>query len=585
MNSEQLAMGRLLGFRDFFPNTRPLSKDAYAKLIGSDILYKFSAHFLSYFRLNAIPMNEQLLREWFTFNEVSFNRVPYYHYSMGQYKRLSRLGSITNLQILSIESLLNLFVWLNEKKDIPERVLKEDVTLTLPLFQLYLLFNDDVLRNYEVARKSVEEYKGKDSLQRMLLAMSFPQNDFLNADYAQLAVTQFYKALMLLEYISDQEEYQLLYRKFLEEYYCSTKEEFLRSIGTAVVLPLKNTQPGWSVLNVPQGPMFERDCSFLEKITVQSDDATLYEQNDYLSLRTNPLQKLKKGEYRIIYDQFLLKKVYNGLIFILSGLVKADKSLFPKDFLGTIRNDFSEGVLLYEVLKSIYSRRKVFSASGKEFKSVGIDREPDYYIRDSQSVLLFESKDFFIPGDVKLSYDFRKIEEALKNNRLEKAIKQLIRNVERVLLKGLKLDQDYCVNEVTIHPIIIVHDSLYSAPALNYWVHFWFEDGLAALQQKKELKDFDFFRVFPVTVVEVDTLIFYEEQFIQGQLNLETLIQQYHAFVNFRKQEFLSRDEIETHALQSAIPFAEFVRQESYRQKVELSLEKLFKLFGKFGII
>src|SRR5689334_8161423 len=116
-----LVMSKLLGFKDFFPNVIPLTKNEYGLKLGKELLIKTCTHFLSYDRYNAIPTNEDLLKEWFTFNEIKYYNVPFYYYVVKHYNKLKGHTDGKHLNILSVESFLKLFIWLN-KEDIPERI-------------------------------------------------------------------------------------------------------------------------------------------------------------------------------------------------------------------------------------------------------------------------------------------------------------------------------------------------------------------------------------------------------------------------------------------------------------------------------
>jgi hypothetical protein len=591
--STQITLGRLIGFKDFFPNEIPETKEVYAKKLGKELLFNFSCHFLSYFKLNAVPSNDDLLKEWFTFNEFKYHQSPSYYAALEGYQRLLKEDPGQRFEILCIESFLKLFTWLSFQKDIPETEEKSDASSTLPLFKLFLLFNDEILVNYQIASDSVKEYEGDREIQRKLLAMSFPQHDFLNVDFAQLLVSQFYKAMKLLDFLENNAAYHKLYNIFLNEFDCASKEDYIKSLGPAVMPSFGNKKPGWTILNVPEGESFEKSCAFLDRLSVEPDDETLFEQNDYLKLRSNPIQKLAKGQYRIIFDLFLVKKIYNGLFFKLSEIDQKNKKenklagtklLFEKDFPGTYRNEFSEGVLVYDVLNEIYNDKPVVKFTGNEFKDIGLEREPDYYIRRDNKIILFESKDFFIRGDIKLSYNFKKIEAELKNNRLEKAVKQLDKNIRRVMEKELVLDDKYSANDVKIYPVILVHDSLYSASALNYWVHYWLKDAIEIMKDEQAFAGFDFERVAPVTIMEIDTLILYINLFKDGKLDIMDLIENYHQYVRYGYADFKSREEIEKYAYQSAIPFSEFTRDYGHKTGVELDMTLLFDLFRKYNV-
>jgi hypothetical protein len=581
--ANRIGMRRLLGFKDFFPNEVPEDKLWYANKVGKEMLYKFACHFLSFFRFNAIPPNEDLLKEWFTFNEFSYDKSPSYHIVAGEYLRLQKLNAREFFQILAVESFLRLFTWLGQH-DIPA-IDKEDASATMHLFKLYLLFNDDVLKDYQVAADSSKLANGDVQLQRSMLAMSFPQSDLENVDYAQVTLTQFFKAMKLLEFMEANSEYHQLLHKLLKEFHCDSKEEFLKSMGGAVVTSLQNKRPGWTVLKVKQEENFEKGCLFLNRLSVLPDDETLYEQNDYLKLRSAPFQKIDEGHYRVIFDLFLIKKVYNGLYFELSAMARKDKTLFAKDFTGSIRNEFSEAVLVYDVLNEIYSQvQGCVRITGNEFKAIPMEREPDYYLRDGNKILLFESKDFFIRGDIKLSYDFNKIEAELKMERLEKAVKQLAHNIRRTIEKQLVLDTAYNINEIEIYPIIVVHDSLYSAAALNYWIYYWMQEEIEKMKQDPKLAGFDFNRIVPLTIVEIDTLILDINQLKSGQLDLVYLINAFHHYVQYGRTSFQSPEEYEDHVMRSAIPFSEFARDFTHNIGIGFDMKFLLELFARFGV-
>ena len=563
------------------------------KKIGKEMLFKLSCHFLSYFKLDEVPSNELLLKDWFTYNKFKYYQSPSYYLALSGYQRLLKIFPKQRFEILCVESCLKLFTWVKFKREIPETVNDSDASVTLPLFKLYLLFNDEVLKNYQTASDSVKGYEDNRAIQRNLLAISFPQHDFLNVDFAQLLVSQFYKAMKLLNFLEHNDNYRDLYRVMLKEFHCASKEEYIKGITPAVFASLGNLKPEWTVINIRKDENFEKNCAFLDSISFAPNDDMIYEQDDYLQLRSNPLQKIADDQYRIIFDLFLAKKIYNGLFFKLSEIDQRNKKenkekgtelLFVKDFPGTFRNEFSECVLVYEILNEIYSDKAVVRITGNEFKDAKLEREPDYYIRGDNKIILFESKDFFIKGEIKLSYDFKKIEAELRNNRLEKAVKQLERNIRRVITKQLILDNDYDVNEIEIYPVIIVHDSLYSASALNYWIHYWLQDAISKMKEEKEFSKFDFEKIKPLTIIEIDTLILFVSQLKEGKLNIIDLIDNYQQYVDYGRINFKSIEEIKTHAHQSAIPFSEFVRDYSNKFGIEFNMRQLTNLFNDYGI-
>ncbi len=574
----------MLGYKEFFPNEQQRPIDEYVELLGQDLMQKTCSHFLSMFRLNGVPPVEQLLCEFFTFNELKCNDVPEYHKVAEQYRFIVKSTGVNKFSLITVEPFLRMFMWLWQHPEVGKANRESSPENMLSFFKLVLIFNTKVAKDIASARKQAETYLDQTRYHRIQLAMTFPQSDFLNVDYMQLLVTQFYKAIELLNFISTEPDFALLNTAFLKDYNCDSKEEYFKSLALAIILPLQRMTVGWNVINVPKEDNFEKSCDFLEKIAVNWDEDAISDQNDYLPLRSNPLLKLKRGEYRVIYDSFLIKKMYNGLVFILSGLVKKDEALFQANLLGELRRRFSENILLYTVMQRIYGESGFKTITGEEFQKAQLKREPDYFMRDMNDIFLFESKDFYIKGKTKLSYNFSLIEPALKKDRLEKATQQLACNVARVFRKQLILDDNYDVALLNIYPIVIVHDPLYSCPCLNYWVNGWFQQELKKIKAEAGMEVLDMQRIMPLTIVEVDTLILYQPHFQNDLMNLKALLDSYHKQVDLNHFTFISKMQAENHALQSSIPFAEYVRRHQYDNDIEPNIKWLSEMLKGYGI-
>jgi hypothetical protein len=569
-----LTWRRLLGFTDFFPNETPRPKEFYAQKVGRDVIEKTTPFFLSFLRHKGNPEIDDLLKEWFTFYNFKYYQSVYYHTIKAEYRRIKNHHLNEKHSLISVESLLNLLLWVRQV-EIADDVDNKDASVTLPYLELILLFNDDVLKNYNKASKKVENRTDEKQLQRLTLAASFSQSDLINIDYAQLLYTQIYKAAKLLKFIETKERYKPLLEKLLDDFGCASKEEYLKAIGSAVVTPLKTNQPAWSVLSLEKSLDKEKGKKILENLAIDEAEVSKIEQDDYLILRNKPFQKVGENEYRVIFELFLLKKIYNGLVFKLSS--------YDKNFLGDMRKDFSEGVLVYETLTSILDSSDSILIPGDNFKN--LEREPDFYFRHGDLIILFESKDFFMPGKSKLSYDFDIIEaELMKEGRLKKAVIQLIKNIERSLLHEIPTDNLYDVRKIRIYPVIIVHDSLYSAPALNYWVYYWFRDELDKLKLDDRLKGIDFTGIAPVTIIEIDTLILYQSE-LKTHAELLHLIGAYHQHTRFDLGGKLPPEKVEEHALKSALSFSEFVRDYAHKLQVEIKFDVIEALLKEFGIV
>lgn len=95
---------------------------------------------------------------------------------------------------------------------------------------------------------------------------------------------------------------------------------------------------------------------------------------------------------------------------------------------------------------------------------------------------------------------------------------------------------------------------------------------------------FDFEKIKPLTIIEIDTLILFVSQLKEGKLNIIDLIDNYQQYVDYGRINFKSIEEIETHAYQSAIPFSEFVRDYSNNLGIEFDMRQLSNLLSDYGI-
>ena len=217
---------------------------------------------------------------------------------------------------------------------------------------------------------------------------------------------------------------------------------------------------------------------------------------------------------------FLNEKLFKGLYFKLSEinetLTKSEKIV---DFKSVYCDHISEKKILYSVLDKAFAGR-YFKLNGTQIKTYGINGEPDYYIRDRNRILLFESKDILIPADVKTSGDFRKLRLSFRDKlyfsidkskkRIKpKAILQLISVVERLLRNQdfVKFDNELNSKSLNIYPILVLHDNLFNAAGLNKLINFWFNKELEKLSKK----GLNIKKVRPLTVIDIDTLIFNKE--------------------------------------------------------------------------
>lgn len=581
--AENISIYQLMGFNDLFPDEQMFNKKYYAAKVGRRYIQNIACHLLSFYR-TGLPSNEQLFKYWLIEGSFSYKQI------MSAYNNLL-VQSNSSFHILSVESSLRLFTW-SLNADIPDDVPNETVS-DIDAIRLYLLFNNEILLFFQRPADFAETGGSDRPFQHSILAMSFPQSDLINTDYAQLMHGQFYRAIHLLDFLETNPKCLLLYRAFLRHFHFETKQEYLKQIGYLIFRPFKNRALGPTIMELPYNEARKHNIHFFDRLIIKNE--IVFEDDDYIKLRNAPLQMMSESHYRVIYDLFLVKKAFNGMYFKLRDLIEEDGSLFDEDFAGFFKMAFSEGVLVYLILNNIFSDPLTIKITGKQFKEGGLSNsEPDYYAREANKIFLFESKDIFLSGKVKSSYEFGEIEPELKkrlykeekpNGKIKNgAVLQLITNIKRIINRELILDNGYSSEAVEIYPCLILHDSIYSAPGLNYIVNSWLNEELELLHSGHPFNP-DKFRIYPLTIIEIDTLILLSEIFKERKGSLENLIKAFHKHVQMNfSGRFNSIDDIQYHLTTSVLPFSEFARHIYNGHDLDSAIDVVIKLFQSYGI-
>ena len=251
-------------------------------------------------------------------------------------------------------------------------------------------------------------------------------------------------------------------------------------------------------------------------------------------------------------------------------------------------DEFSEKYLLYKTLNYIFKNKyKVFT--GVQIKALGIEAEPDYYIRNGNFLFLFESKDILINAKIKATYDFQLYEKEFikklyfeeNNGKIEKkAVLQLINNIKRVLKKDFSFDVNYKEHLINIYPIIVVHDRQFNVAGLNVLVNHWFKTEL----EKIKLKGININKVKPITLIDIDTFIYHQDIFRDKTIRLEKVIDEYFKFITINTvRRYKDEEHLLRYAKRTVVPFSIFlsnyVGTKKNKQVPKMLLEKGIGLF------
>lgn len=516
-------MGLLLEFNAAFPNEERLSLAQYLAGTNRSHILSTASFFLGFKNHNSEFNDSRKFLEMYFRKEN--NEIANEIYN--KIKILERDGS--QVGIVNPYSSLSLFEYYFSKPEEEETQTGEKFEISL--FKAYLSLNSEFTEKQRIAFPSANKAPEELIIPMTIFCMQYPVSDKYNYDIKEIWATQIIKAIYLFEFLESHDKTKPLLAAFLSYFNSATWQDYLKNLLPLTMPAIQIEKEAHTDIVVTPGEKFQQGCDFIEKLIVQENDEL--DRNDFLTLRARPFYKVKDGVYRIIYNLFVVEKIFKGVYFLLRDINKTlptvNKIREIKSFYG---DEFSEKILCYKVMESIYPQ-KCIRFSGKQLTDMEIDAGPDYYIRKGKNIVIVESKDFLIPAGKKMSFDYSVYEqefgrildyEELDNGKIKnKAVMQLIGNIRKLLSKSFKADTDYHYKDVFIYPILLTHDHQYDTPGFNELIDYWFQDALL------ELKGEGFFihHVKPISVVNIDSLI-YNQVGLSNDMPLHDVLHLYH---------------------------------------------------------
>jgi len=548
-------MEQLLEYEELFPEP-PMTLEQYLQGGDKNIILNTAAFFLGFkSHQSKFKDNRELLQAIFgpennAFANEVYNKIKY------------REDQGTAIKIINPYTSLKLFEYFFSKPEEP--VTQTSAEFEKNLFKAYLLLNSVFTKAQETAFLSTNRLDDDLKIPMMMFCMHYPVSDKTNYDLSVIWSTQVLKAIYLFQYLENNEKTKFLLTAFLAHFVQPSWEEYLKSLLPLTMSTLKNKKEAHTDIVVEKGDKFEEGCVFIEKLIVTEKDEI--DQNDFLTTRAKPFYKIK--------DLFLVEKIFKGAYFLLRDInntLALDRKV--AGLKGIYGHEFSEQILLYRTLKTIYTG-KMIRFSGKELADNHIDGAPDYYIRKGKNVLLFESKDFLIRADLKASFDYNIYEEEfsktlyyeIRPNGQEKAgaVMQLISTIRKLLKNQFKPDISYHYKDIFIFPILITHDHQYDTPGLQDLVNSWFSDELTILEEEGLFIN----RVKPLTIINIDSLIFHQIA-LNESIQLHEVINAYHEYIKLNRTiKFKSDVEKKQYRMDKLVPFSFFI--DKYLDKLDL---------------
>lgn len=560
--TKSMKLYRIVELEELFPG-QVLDLNDYLRGISRRTLLDVAANHLGY--LSFVPSDKRTfhddLRRFFSFrNEALAERL--YHQLYATEKREN-----SHLMLLHQKAALQFFEHVWERADEPETLSEEEIEANL--LKANLLLNEPYINQQSAATSGASKALGISQLAAWTLAGTFSDFELVNHSTPQLLMIQIIKSVRLCQFLESDERYSHLLQAFLLHYTSTSWQDYLNSLLAAVKMVSQATAPNRIILIVPPGPGFEESCAFLMKHALEPSAALI--KADFTSLRSTPFYQESPGTFVMIHPIMAIEMLHKGLYFRLKLINdKLPKGQRIGDWRSVYCDYFSEQFLLYPVLDNVFAGRGRWHhganiKAAEYFKKDG-DGEPDYYFREEHRAVLFESKDALVNKDTKAGHDFEAYVKHLKRsffyddhdgkgNSEAKAAIQLRRNVLRLLNMEFPFDKAYDAEKLVIYPVLVVHDRLYNQPGLNVLVNEWFNQALAEVAATAP----SFQHVRPLVIIDVDTLIAFQEHFRDQRLVFEDTLDEYYRYVSPDMTSVGSEAEAQELVTQSVHPYALFL--------------------------
>ncbi len=357
-----------------------------------------------------------------------------------------------------------------------------------------------------------------------------------------------------------------LLKAFLDNFNSTTWQDYLKSLIPLTTSFINSENEAHTDILIKAGEKFKVGCDFVEKLIVTVDEKL--DENDFISLRAKPFYKIQDGVYRIIFNLFVVEKIFKGVYFFLRDInTTLPNDVKVPDLKGIYGHQFSEQFLVYKMMDIIYPT-KCIRFNGKQLDESGMVGSPDYYLRKGKDVILLESKDFLIRADKKGTFDFDVYEEEIgktlycevKSNGKRKpgAVLQLINNIKRILKKDFTSDTAYYYKDIFIYPVLITHDHQYDTPGFNDLINNWFQFELNILGDEGLFIN----RVKPIAVVNIDSLIFHQKG-LALNMPLHKMLKLYHEYTHiytsYKSDSSEVFEQYKKERMSNMIPFSLFL--------------------------
>jgi hypothetical protein len=416
----------------------------------------------------------------------------------------------------------------------------------LVLFKAYLCCTEEWLIKQSKALPDGEIATANDFV-RTTIPIQLPQVETIEF---KNFTSQFIKAIYFFRFCEKNEIFSEFLKVFLNDQGLDSWKDYLQKLSSAYLRRL--TPPNIpTILEVK-----DENKDFADWIARYCVDTNDYKcSDDFTGLRSKPVLMLEKSKYLFLNLNFFVDKFYQGIQFDFATALITNKVEYKgkpiKNFPGfkqVYGEVYSEVGLFYEVMSYLLKpQKKYVKLTGEKLKAELKEGEPDFYVRDKSKIYLFEYKDVLLNADVKHSYDYAKIVDAVFTKMVQnqggkdKGIAQLINSIEKLGNGDFECLDDISKIKPIVYPIIVYTDLSFNIPGINLLLEQKFREEIKNKGLDKKLD------IRKLVLIDIDCLIKFQDLFREKKLTLNHVLNGYHKYVQT------------THVIQKASTFSQFL--------------------------
>ena len=406
----------------------------------------------------------------------------------------------------------------------------DDLISEVKLFDLLLAINEQKIMVYSPGRNDPPR------LDQLMYTGLYGANEFTNYDGRLLLAEQMYYAQTFFEFITSRDEYQFVYERFLKIFQIDHWIDYYKSVA---LLAVQTIQKGLGTFNLERNdPNGLINKNVLSQISINENEIIAYEENtdlnrDFVRFRSCPIIEMSNGEYMLFNQKLMIERLYNSLYFDLLPY-KDELKYKGKTYAQFFKEIFVEKYLFDKAMltciadnrmDTCFPSRTLIEQTDYVDQKEDVD-QPDFYIREGNSLFIFECKAVKLNGDLKSTVDNDAIIDELKNKLLQKRWKissgekrnlanpkpegvgQLVNHISKLETNTFKWEQSR-PDDPVYYPILVLESDELMQLSLSALLNEWYDELLDTNNTIQKS------RCQPVVVLTIKTLFLYSDLFFE----------------------------------------------------------------------